>query len=556
MAKVNPGPSLANQYLVAANHHHLAGRLPEAEAGYIDVLRLQPKNPDALHYLGVIRTQQRNYAEAIKLITRAIKERPNAAEMHSNLGTAYRRSGDAVRAIYAYRKAIALQPSLAVAHFDLGHALRDAKDFDAALKEYQIYLKDRPEDPVGLAGLAHAYAGLGRHNEAMTAFDLAITFDPDFAEAYNKIGAFLCDRGQYQTAVPFHEKAVALAPTVPEWTFDYAIAQLRLEHFAEGWAAYESRCDREHRPLVRKPAPPAYWRNEDLQGKTILIWMEQGLGDQILFSSILPALIARARHCIVECAPRLVPVFARSFPTAEIRGNDDTSRPISPADEVDYQIAAGSMGQYLRPDRQSFPRHDGYLAADAAAAGAMRARYLDLAKGRRVVGLSWRTRNVAENESKSIDLTDLASILRTPGVMFVNLQYGDCRTEIDKAKKLFGVEILEDPAVDPLRDMDAFFAQVAAMDLVVTTSNTTAHVAGAQNKPVWIMLSAVNSLMWYWFVNRPDSPWYPSACLIRPSTIHGAEPWHQQVVATAAARLRKWLEAAAPSDSAPLHAAS
>jgi hypothetical protein len=130
--------------------------------------------------------------------------------------------------------------------------------------------------------------------------------------------------------------------------------------------------------------------------------------------------------------------------------------------------------------------------------------------------------------------------LQTPGILFVNLQYGDCSRELAQAKKELGVDIFHDREVDPLKDMDAFFAQVAAMDLVVTTSNTTAHVAGTLDKPVWVLLPPTFGLLWYWFLKREDSPWYPSARLFRAPRLNLAESWWNSVVPNVASALRDW----------------
>ncbi|TAK99882.1 MAG: tetratricopeptide repeat protein [Rhodospirillaceae bacterium] len=537
---MNTSAAYVDNLVTEAHRHHLAGRLVEAEAGYLDALRLKPKHTDALHYLGVLRYQQNDPDTAVKLINRAIKARPDSVEMHLNLGAAYRKLGDATRAVFAYRRAVALKPHLLAAHFNLGHALRDAREFDAAIGAYRTYLKDRPEDAAGHLGLGCALGGAGRLGEAMTAFDTAITFDPNFAEGYNKIGTFLCDQGRFNSALVFHEKAVALAPKIPEWHFDLAIVLLRLGKLAEGWPHFESRCDRELKRVVRRPTPPPYWGGEDLTGKSILVWMEQGVGDQIFLASMLPDLIERAGRCLVECTPRLAPIFARSFPTVEFIGNSELGLAAVSADGVDYQIAAGSLGRYFRPTSTSFPKHMGYLIADEVKSASLRTRYESLAQGRRIVGISWRTRNTPDNESKSADLMGFAPILETPGILFVNLQYGDCRSELAKVKKDLGVDIFQDPEVNPLANMDTFCAQVAAMDLVVTTSNTTAHAAGAQNKPVWILVPPTFGLMWYWFLRREDSPWYPSARLFRGTDPVPARSWWPDVAQNVAIALRGW----------------
>ncbi|MEQ9448313.1 MAG: hypothetical protein RLN70_05305, partial [Rhodospirillaceae bacterium] len=284
-----------------------------------------------------------------------------------------------------------------------------------------------------------------------------------------------------------------------------------------------------------------YWGGEDLSGKSILVWTEQGLGDEVLHGSMLPDVVARAQTCIIECSERLVPVFARSFPTARVVGYKASNIPITPAEGIDYQIAVGSLGQYLRPDFASFPRHEGYLKADPAKTAELRARYEALAKGRRIVGVSWRSRNEFFGEAKSMALNDMAPILQTPGIMFVNLQYGDCTEDLAEARKHLGVDVFQDEAVDPLVDMDIFFAQVAAMDLVLSTSNTTAHVGGAQNTPTWILLPHGKGLAWYWFLRRTDNPWYPSARLLRanPKVTAGQARWVELAERTAG-ELARW----------------
>ena len=291
---------------------------------------------------------------------------------------------------------------------------------------------------------------------------------------------------------------------------------MSLGQLSEGWSQYEYRFDAPDENLPRRPSPPAYWEGEDLIGKSVVVWTEQGLGDEVLHASILPEVIERAGRCTIECSKRMVPVFARSFPSATVVGYKASDIPATSAGNFDYQIPLASLGRHFRPDFASFPHHDGYLKADADKVAALRARYEALAKGRRIVGLSWRSKNERAGEAKSMTLSELAPILQVPGVLFVNLQYGDCTEELADVREQFGIEVVQDAAVDPLADMDMFFAQVAAMDLVLSTSNTTAHVAGAQNIPVWVLLPhGSKGLIWYWFLRRDDSPWYPAARLIR-----------------------------------------
>jgi hypothetical protein len=275
------------------------------------------------------------------------------------------------------------------------------------------------------------------------------------------------------------------------------------------------------------------------------VWTEQGLGDEILHGSMLPEIIAQAKSCVIECSARMVPVFARSFPAAHVAGYRASNIPVTPPDDIDYQVPIASLGRHLRPDLASLPRHEGYLKADPAKTAELRKRYETLAQGRRIVGISWHSKNQAFGEPKSMSLGDMASILQVPGIMFVNLQYGDCSSELAQVREQLGVEVIQDAAVDPMADMDMFFAQVAAMDLVLSTSNTTVHVAGSLNIPVWVLLPHGRGLAWYWFLRRTDSPWYPSARLVRvdPKIAPGQARWLELTERTTA-DLTHW--AAAP----------
>jgi len=218
----------------------------------------------------------------------------------------------------------------------------------------------------------------------------------------------------------------------------------------------------------------------------------------------------------------MVPIFARSFPQAKVAGYENQAAPVTPAGACDYQISAPSLGQFVRQDVADFPRHTGYLKADPARTAALRARYEALAPSNRIVGLSWRSKNAVIGESKSADLSTWTGILTTPGVTFVNLQYGGCAADLSAVKEALGVDIFHDGDVDPLKNMDDFFAQVAAMDAVVSTSNTTVHVAGALGVPTWLILMRGPVSMWYWFLTGEQSPWYPSVriarCLVDVST--------------------------------------
>lgn len=235
---------------------------------------------------------------------------------------------------------------------------------------------------------------------------------------------------------------------------------------------------------------------------------------------------ARGVNVLWEADPRLIPLFKRSSPDTEF-----FSRVIPPilnfSPDVVAQVPVASLGQYLRPSAAHFPRGS-YLTADTARGKAYREQ-LGLAPGEKLVGMSWLSKNVAFGANKSTTLSDWAEIFGIPGLKFVNLQYGDTRAERDKLKKKFGVELLTIDDLDLREDLDGVAALTAACDLVVTVSNTTAHIAGALGVQTWVMVPVGVGKFWYWGFNTDVTPWYPTASIIRQEVQMDWNPTLQRV---------------------------
>jgi ADP-heptose:LPS heptosyltransferase len=179
-----------------------------------------------------------------------------------------------------------------------------------------------------------------------------------------------------------------------------------------------------------------------------------------------------------------------------------------------------SLGRHLRPDWQSFPRYEnGFLRCDSALSARLRQR---LADGRKVVGLSWASKNLRFGSNKSAQLHDFASILRLPGCRFIDLQYGDTRVEREAVQQDLGVAVERLPDIDNMNDIDGLASLIAACDIVVTISNTTAHLAGALGKETYLLVPTGRARMWCWFRDRDDNPFYPRMRLHRQKL---KQPW-------------------------------
>jgi len=259
------------------------------------------------------------------------------------------------------------------------------------------------------------------------------------------------------------------------------------------------------------PGIPA-WAGEPLEGRNIFVWAEQGVGDQIMFAGLLPDLLATGAKAIVEADARLLSLLKRSFPEPRFlaRGVPTT---VPEAERPHFQVARGSLCRWLRPRLDLFPGHGGYLRADGERVRRLRDRYRAELPGRMLVGVSWRGGSRGPDLLRSIPLERWTPILRLAGFAFVSLQYGEDAPEIEDARGRLGIEVSSDPEIDRMNDLDGLAAQAAAMDLVLSIDNTTAHMAGALGRPVWILLPSEPN--WRWRATGQRSHWYPTARLFR-----------------------------------------
>jgi hypothetical protein len=249
-----------------------------------------------------------------------------------------------------------------------------------------------------------------------------------------------------------------------------------------------------------------------VSGDRVLVTTDQGPGEQILFASLLPDLIRTGAELSVAGDDRLIPLLERSFPAVRFIGR---AQPV--AGSVDYQFTLPDAAKWFRTSFDSFPRLAGYLKPDPYTAGVLRRRYREgTDTSPLLAGISWRTvTGTKVSAQKTIPLDRWRSILTIPGVRFVDLQYGDAEQEVRAAESAFGVRVLKDPAVNATLDLDSLAAQISGLDLVITTSNTTAHIAAALNIPTWVLIPKGHGGFWHWFLDRDDSPWYPSVRLFR-----------------------------------------
>jgi len=538
---------------------HLAGQLAEAESVYNKVLKADRSNADALNLKGLIANDTGRVEQAIALFDRAIRANPNFPEAHFNKANALaalRRNGEA---LIFYQHAIQLRPAYADAHLNAGLALHAMTRAAEAIAAFRAMTQICPMDARGFYNLGaclekslpfapecqraalasesaaafnralaldpgnpdiqFAYANLctflGDYKQAIQRLQIALQHRPAWPEAWNNLASQWEALGERHRAIEVFDHALKLDPSNAGAVVNRGMTCLALGRMAEGWDGLARRFDDPRFPFLPRSWPWPAWRGEDLRRKKIFLWGDQGIGDELLYASIIPDVAALARECVIECDPRLVPLYQRSFETLEIV----SARP-RPDEELrtrafDFHCSVLDAGRWLRRSLGAFPNRTGVLKPDLDKAAALRRRYLADAPDNRLVGLSWRSSNPGMGHQKSIALAAYLPLLQTPGLTFVNLQYGEVKTEIEAFRDRHGVHVQNDSTIDSLRDLDSFAAQVSAMDVVVSVSNTTAHFGGSLNVPTFIYVPDGHKRIWYWFDEGGFSPWYRSSRLIR-----------------------------------------
>ena len=496
------------------------GKLEKSVQAHHKAIEIQPDHAEAHYNLGDTYQKQGKLEESIQAYYKAIEIQPNYTEAYNNLGIALKEQGELELAIQAYHKAIEIQPNYVEVYNNLGIALKGQGELELAIQAYHKAIEIQPTHIEAHNNIGNTYQEQGKLEESVQAYHKAIEIQPCSAEAYNNLGNAYQEQGELELAIQAYHKAIEIQDDFAEAHNNLGQILLLLGYFRQGWEEYEWRWQCRNFSIGQRNFPQPLWNGSNLQGKSILVWAEQGIGDEIMFANLLDSLKKISNHIIVECEIRLVAFFQRSFPETQFvpRENPPNSQLLN--SNIDYQVPIGSLGQWLRPDEDSFKQNrQSYLTTCTDKSEQIKKRYQSLAADSILIGISWKSTGAKQKQtlSKSTTLKDWTSILSQQGCCFINLQYGDIEPELEQFQEETGLKIYCDQEIDALQNLDDFATQVSALDLVVSTSNTTAHIAGALGKRVWTLLPYMPN--WRWMLNRNDTLWYPHMRLFRQNTI-------------------------------------
>ncbi|HEU0070420.1 MAG TPA: tetratricopeptide repeat protein [Alphaproteobacteria bacterium] len=460
--------------------------------------------------------------EAEALLRKAVALRPEYAEAHNNLGGVLLEQGRGQQALMSFARAVELKPDYAAALYNLANALASLHCYEDALASYDRALARDPRNVLAFKNRALTLLALERPEEAVDSLDRAIALDPARADAWGARANAKRDLHRFDDALADYGEAASRGADAAEVTFNRAILHLLRGDFAAGWPDYEARW-RFGKFIARSagPLPPSLIARlalrptrETFAGKRCLVVGEQGLGDQVMFASLLGDLARDAAHVSCLCAGKLAGLLARSFPAMRV---GDLAQPDATIlDGVDVVVAMGSLAHAYRASPDDCPGVP-YLAPSADKAQAWRARLA--AGGRRVIGLSWRGGAAqTRGAGRSLALEDFLPLMRGVDARFVSLQYGEVADEVAAFNARHGQDVLCLPRAE-IEAFDDLAALIAATDGVLSVQTALIHLCGAIGHPCWTLVPQRPE--WRYGLTAETMPWYRSVRLVRQGSDGG-----------------------------------
>ena len=477
--KKNYQPALRDKALVL---NHL--NRPDEALEYIQK-SINSNNIDyiAINILGLIYLNMKLYDKAIPEFEKAIKINANYIPSYNNLSTCYSRQFNFAKTEEILQKALLIDPNL----------------FET------------------INNIANVYSQKGKYDEAISYYLKALEKTNHKSDILYNIGVAYFYKKEFQTGEKYYKQAFALDPKNDVLKKNYSLLLLAQQKYQEGWSLYDGRLNLNEflfKNSTLNNVKQKLWTNQKINSKNkILVIKEQGIGDEILFSSIYPDLLKKFPNCLIETEKRLLSLFKLSF---GFENNFIEYRSISnekkELEKFDYTIYAGSLGKLFRNSINDFPKKS-FLKSPKIINNNIK-KVLEESKNYIKIGISWTSKSLVGSD-KSLTLIQLKPILSMKKKFyFINMQYHDSKNEIIKFEKdNNNIKINELINVDMYNDFDALAFTLKKLDLFITVSNSTAHLAAALGVETWIIKPKNHAVFHYWNQPGKTTPWYNSVNL-------------------------------------------
>jgi tetratricopeptide (TPR) repeat protein len=517
---------------------HKSGRLNDAERIYLRLMHTNPALQHPRHMLGVLRSQQGRHSEALDLITAVLRETPRDPLAQTNYGNVLLELGRCEEALRRFEMALGIEPRFLMALQNRGSVLVRLDKFDEALGSFRKVLSIQEDFVPALIGQGDVLRKQGKLDEAIASYDKALLVDPNNFVAHFVRANILQDCFRYEEALENYDRTLAINPQHADaannrgWSLlnlrrpkeaiegfrcatainpqlagaylNQGLCHMLLGDLKTGLPLYEWRKKLAEPIALRLYSQPAWTGAQDIEGKILFVYVEQGFGDCIQFYRYLTQATERGARIILAAPEAVTRLLSRAHHKVEIIGWNESPK------DFDYHISLMSLPLALGTDQNSIPVTESYLTAEPDVVQRWASR---IGRFGFKIGITWHGKDGNKGiEEKSFPVRHFVDIAKMPGVRLISLQKGESLKQLEHLPPTMTVETFENFDEGP----DAFIDSAAIMkslDLVITADNAVAHLAGALGVPTWVALKHVPD--WRWFLDSANTPWYPNMRLFR-----------------------------------------
>ena len=460
-----PSESVTKRLTDLYNQGQLSAVIAEAES----MILQYPEASFVWNILGAAAAQLGNLEQAINAFRKVIALEPNAAEAYNNLGNALNENKMADEAIEALNIALKIRPDYFEAYYNMGNALHDLGRDEEAISYYEQAIRINPNYEKAYCNLGVAKNDLGDSKGAMLSLSRALELNPFYPEAHLSLAIALNDQNRATEAINSYRNALKIRDNYPKAHYNLSFLLLNCGEIWDGLNEYEWRLKLPKNEFHNRRFLQPLWDGEvSLEGKRILVWADQGVGDTINWSIYLPLLASRAKHCILECQDKLIPLLSRSFPDIEIKPENKSLDAVRT--DFDFHIPMGSLYRQFFATQGPRTHTDPFLIPDPIRVSFWKERLSSLGDGP-YIGISWKSSVTSPDRMPNYaPLSEWSPLFTLPNVTLVNLQYKDFESDLRMIKDEFGVTVHNFEDLNLFDDLNDVAALCAALDFVVSTT--------------------------------------------------------------------------------------
>jgi len=482
-----------------------------------DVLKIKKNYQPALRDKALVMYHLGKPDEGLEFINQSIKINPKDYIALNTLGLIYGALKLDEKAKEVFNLAIKINSQYFPSYNNLGNCLLRFNKIDLALQNFKKAHDINNDFQEAINNMANIYLLKSKYTEAIELYKTALKKGGNIAKIYYNIGVAYSHLRNYKVAEKYYLSSYKLNPKDDLLKKNFSILYLATGNYKKAWEYFDGRLklsDFVFKNSNLEKIRHKLWKGGGIKSnEKILVVKEQGVGDEILYGSMYPDLLKKFPNCEIESDKRLLSIFQRSF------GNKDKFVPFltytrnnDAIEKFDKILYAGSLGKMFRNSIAEFPKSS-FLIVDKSKFKEVHLKLNKLNDSPKI-GITWNSKNNRNAEDKSISLDLLYPILKIKNFAFINLQYGETKSEINNFCKINKTTINTIADIDLFNDFESISALLLNLDLLITVSNTTAHLAGALGVPTWLIKPRNHAVFHYWNQPNSNTPWYPSIRLI------------------------------------------